>query len=216
MSSRGIVLIAVAVALCGGLIGVQLAAGGADFVPQRAADPCENRERTPKEDIEGLAETVVLTGLDQAACKLGVTRERLVLTLPSAADRAALAREAGTDERGVAQAVKDGLDTGVDQLEQEGRLPKASALLPSLADELGVPGSVVGLIPDGPVDDLLPTGDVLHRALDEIDVDTILEGLDDPDSLEPALRDALVQGAIDEARGPIEDALPGPLRGLLP
>ena len=56
---------------------------------------------------------------------------------------------------------------------------------------------------------------MLRRSLDKIDVNTILAGLDDPESLEPTLRDALVQGALDEARAQIKDALPGPLQGLL-
>jgi hypothetical protein len=79
MSFRGAALIAVAVMLSAGLFGVQLAAGGADFVPQRPADPCQDRERTGTDDLEALAETVVLTGLDEAACDLGVSRERLLL-----------------------------------------------------------------------------------------------------------------------------------------
>ena len=120
MSPRGFALIAVALVLSAGLLGVQLASGGGDFVPQRPADPCQERGRTGQDDLESLAETVVLTGLDEAACKLGVSRERLLLALPSQKDRAELARETGTDERGLAQALKDGLRTGVDRLD-EGR-----------------------------------------------------------------------------------------------
>ena len=43
MSPRGFALIAVALVLSAGLLGVQLASGGADFVPQRPADPCQDR-----------------------------------------------------------------------------------------------------------------------------------------------------------------------------
>ena len=46
-------------------------------------------------ELEALAERVVLVGLDETACKLGVSRERLVLALPVAADRRALADELG-------------------------------------------------------------------------------------------------------------------------
>jgi hypothetical protein len=215
MTTRGVALIAVALVLSAGLLGVQLASGGADFVPQRPADPCQDRGRTGTDDLQGLAETVVLKGLDEAACKLGVSRERLVLALPSEADRAALAREIGTDDRGIAQALKDGLRAGVARLDEAGRLPKASVLLPSVADQLGIPPGLAGLIPDSVVDDLLPTADVLRRSLDKIDVNTIVAGLDDPDSLESTLRDALVQGATDEARARLKDALPGPLQGFL-
>ncbi len=215
MSSRGIALIVAAVLLSAAVLGVQLASGGSDFVPQRAADPCQAAPKTSTADLEGLAQAVVLTGLDETACKLGVSRERLVLALASQADRAALAREAGTDERGVAQALKDGLLAGVDRLEQTGQLPKASALLPSVAGQLGIPPGLAALIPASAIDNLLPTGDVLRRSLDKVDVDTILAGLNDPGTLETTLRDAVVQGATDEARAKLKDALPGGLQGLL-
>jgi hypothetical protein len=217
MSSRGLALIAVALVLSAGLVGVQLASGGADFVPQRPADPCQDRPRTnpDEDDLEGLAEAIVLTGVDEAACKLGVSRERLLLALPSQKDRAALARETGTDERGLAQALKDGLRTGIDRLDKAGQLPKTSALLPSVADQLGISKSLVGAIPDSVVDDLLPTADVLRRAVDKIDMNVILANLDDREALESTLRDALVQAAIDELREQVTDALPGPLQGLL-
>jgi hypothetical protein len=215
MSPRGFALIAVALVLSAGLLGVQLASGGADFVPQRPADPCQERTRTGQDDLEGLAETVVLTGLDETACKLGVSRERLLLALPSQKDRAELARETGTDERGLAQALKDGLRTGVDRLDKAGQLPKTSALLPSAADQLGISKNLVDAIPDSVVDNLLPTADVLRRALDKLDMNKILANLDDRQALESTLRDALVQAALDEVRERIKDAVPGPLQGLL-
>lgn len=56
---------------------------------------------------------------------------------------------------------------------------------------------------------------MLRRSLDKIDVTALLADLDDGASLEPTLRDALVQGAVDEAREQIRDELPGPLQGLL-
>ncbi len=216
MNPRGIALIAVALALTAGLLGVQLASGGADFVPQRPADPCEDRGRTGADDLDRLAEAIVLTGLDEAACELGVSRERLLLAVPSEAERAELARETGTDERGLAQAIEDGMRAGVDRLEEDGQLPKASALLPSLADEIGIPDRLVGLIPDSVVDGLLPTADLLRRSLDRMDVNAVLAGLDDRASLEATLRDALVQGALDTAKARIREALPAPLRGLVP
>jgi hypothetical protein len=216
MRARGLALIAVAVALSAGLLGIQLASGGADFVPQRAGDPCRDRGGGAiAPDFESVAEAVVLTGLDEAACALGVSRERLLLAVPSREDRAQLARELGTDERGIARAIRDGLRSGVDRLERGGRLPRSSALLPSVADELGISRTLVDLIPDGLVDDLLPTAGVLRRSLDRIDLDDVLANLDDQSSLESTLREALVRGALDEAKGRIRDALPAPLRGLL-
>ena len=211
MSRRGVVLIVVALVLSAGLLGVQLASGGADFVPQRAADPCKDRDRPASQDIEGLAEAVVLTGIDEAACKLGVSRERLLLALPSPQDRAKLARDLGTDERGLAQSIKDGLRAGVDRLERQGRLPAVSTLLPSIAGQLGIPEGLAGVIPGSLVDALPSTADLLHLGLDTIDVNNVLAELDNGKSLDVILRQALIQGAIAKAKG----TLPGPLQGLL-
>jgi hypothetical protein len=126
----------------------------------------------------------------------------------SKGDRAEFARETGTDDRGLARAIEDGLRAGVDRLEKTGQLPKATALLPSVADQLGISETLVDLIPDSLVDDLLPTADVLRWSLDNIDVNAILTGLDDRKSLESL-------GAIDEAKRSIKDGLPEPLQGLL-
>ena len=103
----------------------------------------------------------MLLGLDEAACKLGVSRERLVLALPVAADRRALARELGSDEAELARQLKAGLVRAVDRLDRAGRLPKASALLPAVVAELDLPGPVetlVDAIPADTVDSLAPTG----------------------------------------------------------
>jgi hypothetical protein len=215
MSRRGITLIVAAICLAAGLLGVQLASGGGDFAPQRAADPCEDRATTVPVDVEGVGEAVVLAGLDDAACKLGVTRERLVLALPSEAARAELAREAGTDERGLTQAIDDGLRSGVDRLEASGQLPGWSALMPSIAEQLGISQGLAGLIPDSLLESLPSTAAVLRHSLDNVDMATVLAGLDDRQSLEATLREAVIRGAIDAVRESIADALPGPLRGLL-
>ena len=214
MSSRGLALIATAIVLSAGLIGVQLASGGADFVPQRPADPCQDRGRPAPANLEGLAEAVVLTGIDEAACKLGVTRERLLLALPSKPDRAELARELGTDEQGLAQATKDGLLRGIDRLEKAGQLPKASALLPSVAEQLGISPGLAGLIPDNVVDNLVPTADLLRRSIEKTDVNAVLADLDDSKALEATLREALFKAAIEEAKARIAGQLPSSLQGL--
>ena len=165
MSSRGIALIAVALVLSAGLLGVQLASGGADFVPQRAADPCQDRGRTVTTDLEGLAETVVLTGLDEAACKLGVSRERLLLALPSKRTApSSRGRPAPTSaawrrrSRTACAPASTGSSRPVSC--RRGRAP-AVGRRPARHPE-----GLVGLIPDGLVDSLPPTADVLRPSLD--------------------------------------------------
>src|SRR3954470_7601613 len=79
---RRLTLPLIAVLLVAVVFGVQLAAGGGDYVPRAPADPCAARPVPPiAPRMEPLAERVVLLGLDGAACRLGISRERFVLAL---------------------------------------------------------------------------------------------------------------------------------------
>ena len=220
MNLRPLVLPLGALIAAVGLITVHLAAGGENYAPARAADPCVERPLgPPTAELEPLAEAIVLDGVQRAACAFGVPRERLVLALPSARDRRRLAREAGRSEAGLAVVLRGGLRSAVRRRDRAGRLPRASALLESYAGDLGLPGiaeQVVRRIPDGVVDDLVPTGPVLERALARVDVVAVLRDLDDPDALEAALTEAIRVAALAEARERLIAKIPGPLRGLVP
>lgn len=212
-------LVVVAVAA---LLGTYAAAGGTDYAEvEKAADPCSARssvDRPIGPGLEAVAERVVLVGLDETACSLGVSRERLVLALPVAEDRRALADELGTSEERLAAALKAGLGRGVERLDRAGRLPKASALLPAVLDELDLPGparSLVEAIPESTVDSLAPTGPILRRAVRSLDVQELLDGLGDSDRLENHLRDAVEEAARDEIQARLLADLPEPVRGLL-
>ena len=89
----------------------------------------------------------------------------------------------------------------MDRLDREGRLPKVSQLLPEALDQADLPGivkTVIGAIPDATVDSALPTGPLLRRAVDELDVDRLVRELDDPHQLESAVRSAILQAARDQ------------------
>src|ERR1700754_1971380 len=76
---RRLALPLIAVALVAAVLGVQVAAGGGHYVPRRPANPCTPRPVPPiPAQLEPLAEQIVLLGLDSAACRLGISRERLV------------------------------------------------------------------------------------------------------------------------------------------
>jgi hypothetical protein len=189
---KALALPLVAVLLVAGVLGVQVAAGGGDFVPARPADPCAPRPVPPlPPQLEPVAERIVLLGLDSAACRLGVSRERLVLAL---ADTRSL-------DPATSGALKAGLRDAVDRLDREGRLPKVSQLLPEALEQADLPGiveTIIGAIPDGTVDSTLPTGPLLRRAVDELDVDALIRELDDPEQLESAIRAAILQAARDQ------------------
>ena len=180
----------IAVLLVAAVLGVQVAAGGGHYVPLSPANPCTPRPvpAIPAQ-LEPLAEQIVLLGLDSAACRLGISRERFVL---------ALAETRSLDPRQSA-ALKAGLVDAVDRLEREGRLPKVSQLLPQALDQANLPGivkTIIEAIPDSVVDNLLPTAPLLRGAVGELDINRLLHELNDPRQLNSALQSAILQAAL--------------------
>ena len=186
---RRLALPLIAVVLVVAVLGVQVAAGGGNYVPLRPANPCTPRPVPPiPRQLEPLAEQIVLLGLDSAACRLGISRERFVL---------ALAETRSLDPRQSA-ALKAGLVDAVDRLEREGRLPKVSQLLPQALDQANLPGivkTIIEAIPDSVVDNLLPTAPLLRGAVGELDINRLLHELNDPRQLNSALQSAILQAA---------------------
>jgi hypothetical protein len=187
---RRLALPLIAVVLVTAVLGVQVAAGGGHYVPLRPANPCAPRPVSPiPAQLEPLAEQIVLLGLDSAACRLGISRERLVL---------ALAQTRSLDPRESA-ALKTGLGDAVNQLDRQGRLPKVSQLLPQALDQTKLPGivkTIVGAIPDPVVDNLLPTAPLLRQTIDGLDVNRLLHQLGDPSQLNSVLESAILQAAL--------------------
>jgi len=189
---RALALPLIAVLLVAAVLGIQLDAGGGNYVPRRPANPCTPRPIPPiPARLEPLAERIVLVGLDSAACRLRISRERLVL---------ALAGTRSLDPAAPA-ALKAGLRDAVDRLDREHRLPKVSQLLPQALDQANLPGivkTIINAIPDGLVDTALPTGPLLRRTVDQLDVNLLLRELDDPRQLESAVQSAILHAALRE------------------
>lgn len=189
---RRVALPLIAVLLVAAVLGVQVAAGGGRYVPRRPANPCVPRPVPPiQPQLEPVAERVVLLGLDSAACRLGISRERLVL---------ALADTRSLDPRAPA-ALKAGLRDAVNRLDRERRLPKVSQLLPEALNQADLPGivkAIINAIPHGLVDTALPTGPLLRRTISELDVDRLIHQLDDPRQLQSAVRSAILQAALHQ------------------
>lgn len=185
----------IAVLLVAAVLGVQVAAGGSHYAPLRPADPCTPRPVTPiVPQLEALAEQIVLLGLDNAACRLGISRERLVLALadPRSLNPATLG------------ALKAGLRDAVSRLDREHRLPKVSQLLPQALDQAQLPGiakTIIDAIPAGIIDSALPTGPLLRRTVDELDINRLLRELGDPSQLQSAIQSALLRAAIAQIIG---------------
>ncbi len=191
MNVRALVLPVLAAALVAGVLGTQVAHGGGDFVPTRAADPCLPRPvAAVSTGLDGLAEQMVLIGLDAAACRLGISREALVLRLGTP----------GLRDDALVNAVRAGLRDAVDRLDREGNLPKVSALTDEILDEVQLNGLVeraIRALPDGLIDNRLPTADLLRRAVDELDVRALLDRMTDPTQVQTLIRDAIQRAAVD-------------------
>ncbi len=185
----------IAVVLVAAVLGVQVAAGGGHYVPRRPSNPCAATPvpRIPPR-LEPLAGQIVLLGLNSAACKLGISRERLVL---------ALANTRSLDPR-APTALKAGLRDAVDRLDREGRLPKVSQLLPQALDQANLPGivkTIIEAIPDTLVDKALPTAPLLRRTIDELNVAGLLRELSDPSQLNSAVKTAILHAAFAQIVG---------------
>ncbi len=218
MTARAWALPGGAVVAVAALLGFQLAVGGGDFVPAAVANPCEERPATAAStDLDQVTQAVVVAGVTDAACSLGISREELLLALPSPADRAALAQKTGKTDEALIAAVKAGMLKSVDAMAAAGSLPKASQLVQAYAGELGLSGlaeQAVKSVPAEMIDQFLPTGDVVKRAIEELDLAPLLDDAADPSAWEPAVRDAIRDAAIAEVREQVLDRIPDSLGGL--
>ena len=100
-----------------------LALGGASYAPTPVANPCVTRPWRSPGSVETVLEQVALSGLDGAACKLGVSREDLVLALRSQDALDAFAAKNGFTRADAEQAVQDGLDRSISDADAAGVLP---------------------------------------------------------------------------------------------
>ena len=78
-----------------------------------------------------------------------------------------------------------------------------SQLLPDALGQANLPGiakTLLEAIPAGLVDNALPTGPLLLRTVDELNVDRLLHQLNDPGQLDSAVRSAILQAALRQIR----------------
>ena len=121
--SRGRILIGAALVLSLALVGIYAAAGGASYEPVQVRNPCDPRPPTETSGgLEGLAERFTLSALDGAACRLGVSRERLARALATKENRERFAERFHIDDEKLTKAIRAGLLRAVDDAEEDGEL----------------------------------------------------------------------------------------------
>jgi hypothetical protein len=193
---------ALALALVGGVLAVQVANGGGGFEPLEPADPCVERTVTSQDEgIDGLTERLVLLGIDGAACRLGISREALTLELAQPGPR--------TDAE--IDALRAGLQDAVRRLERDGTLPPASELVDEALDNADLNGfleAAIRALPGSVIDSALETDDVLIRAIDDLDLRQVLADLDDQQSLDEQMEAAVTQAVKDSLVDRLQDLVP--------
>ena len=101
------------------LVGVELGKGAARSVSPALAKPCRPRPAFPGTGLDTVVQRILLDGLDGAACRLGTTREELVLSLrPSTGVRLRHA-----DRATVEAAIRAGVLRSLDEAERRGDVP---------------------------------------------------------------------------------------------
>jgi hypothetical protein len=100
------------------LVVVELTNGAAGAVSPAITHPCKARLPFEGQGLDATVQRVVLEGLDGAACKLGTSRESLVLSLSPASRR----KRPWTRHR-IEVAVREGLVHAVDGESQQGHIP---------------------------------------------------------------------------------------------
>jgi hypothetical protein len=125
------------------LVGLYLALGGASYAPAKVADPCAARSWRNPQGFEAVAEQIVLSALDGAACQLHVSREDMVLALANRDSREQFVREHNISNAELESIVRRGLKRSIDDAQNAG------ALNPTLA------GILRGVVGNLPIDELL-------------------------------------------------------------
>ena len=116
MSARVVIAVLAATALL--LLGVELALGARDFGEVHLGAPCTQTALPPGSSLDRRVQRIVIGALDRASCRLGTTRERLLLSLsPNGGSR--FKDWSDADEERV---LRDALVSSIDDAQQRGDL----------------------------------------------------------------------------------------------
>jgi hypothetical protein len=119
--------LALSLAAAGALVGVYLALGGASYAPAKVANPCAQRQLQSPHGLAEVAQQIVLSALDGAACKLGVTREDIVLAFANQTRLHAFARTHHITTNKLEELLRSGLLRSIDDAQTAGQLTQPVA-----------------------------------------------------------------------------------------
>ena len=128
------------------LVAVYLALGGASYAPASVADPCAPRDWSEPRGVAEVGEQIVLSALDGAACRIGVSREDIVLAFEDRESLEAFVREHGVTEAELERLARTGLERAITDAVSAGALsPRLAKLARGVVDAIP-PGLLVGLL----------------------------------------------------------------------
>ena len=152
MSPRSVIALLASAALV--LLAVELALGARDYGEVALGAPCEKHARFEAGGLDGTVQRIVLEGIDGAACRLGTTRERLLLSLSASSE----GRFGSWSSDRIETAVRESLVAAVDDAERRGDLNAVEARLLREVAERAPLDLVVSLA--GRIDDLSALADL--------------------------------------------------------
>jgi hypothetical protein len=133
--------ILISLAAAAALVGVYLALGGASYAPAKVANPCVQRDLRSPHGLGEVAQQIVLSALDGAACKLGVTREDIVLAFKNTSSLRAFAREHHISTAKFEELLRAGLLRSIDDAKNQGQLTQPVAdLLRGIVGRIQIAG----------------------------------------------------------------------------
>jgi hypothetical protein len=132
------------------LVAVYLALGGASYAPAKVADPCAPRDWSEPDGLPEVGEQIVLSALDGAACRIGVSREQIVLAFENEDTLRAFGREHGVSENDIERLARTGLERAITDAQEAGALtPRLANLIRGVVDRIP-PGLLVDLLDRAP------------------------------------------------------------------
>lgn len=205
------------------LVGVYIAAGGLDYKPTAAADPCESRPWTNPGNLEESAQQFALSAVDGAACELGVSREELTRALADDQSRNEFAEKYDLSDGEIEDALRSGLNRAIDDAENAGAISGlvaagARAAVRFLPMDQMIPliEDASGLLSGENVNDI---GGILGGVVDAFgggDSGTTGDSGSIGDQLKDAIPDDLSQDLPGDITQGLKDQLPDDIQRNLP
>jgi len=118
------------------LAGGYAAAGGLSYHPAGTPNPCKARHWPHVSGTSQVAQQLMLSALDGAACKLGVSSEELTVALVDRSHLAAFERQHGVSGSRFDDAARAGISRAIDDGERSGAINGLEAIGLRLAARL--------------------------------------------------------------------------------